>query len=408
MTVQATKKRYQSASEVLQDLQPAKAPSSSPPKSESPSTNTSSQKRPPGYNYTKLRNLLANGQWKAADRQTLRYIIEMNTQDVHLCQVLDCNINLEKIPDRELREIDDLWVKYSNGRFGLSIQKEIYQRLVQPSEINKKRLQRFGNEIGWYENGKWKNYNKLNFSGDAPYGHLPAALWFNQDDWEGLTYRIIIGGLSLLFILVLPWSLVIAFLNIFPILMVLAIIYSGRLFVKYDRHIINKSYFFKNMQFLISLQITPSQTLASASQTLPSPSTATSTLFFPFGLRSQSTTEDYFERGDNLQKQGKYSQAVEAFTRAIKMNPHLAEPYFKRGLSYYYLEQYPKALSDYNQAIAINPDYAHAYYNKALIFEDLGDTNTAGTHFERAAELYQQQGNEEDYRDAMEQLEELD
>jgi hypothetical protein len=255
-----------------------------------------------------LRDLLAAGKWKEADRETVKAIKQIKNPsekpDVF-------NISFKQIPDPDLKKIDHLWVKYSNGRFGLSIQKEIYQRLVQPSEINKKRLQRFGNEIGWYENGKWKNYNQLNFSGDAPYGHFPAALWFNQEDWETIVYNIILCGLFLLFFLFLLSGVwIVAFID-FAIFITFSPFYASRIDSKGFR--INQSNILKNLQFLTSLQITSSQTLASASQTSPSPSTATSGS--QVELRS-AVGYDYTRLRDLLAKQ-KWKEADEETAKAM-------------------------------------------------------------------------------------------
>jgi hypothetical protein len=216
-----------------------------------------------GYDYTKLRDLLAAGMWKEADEETVKAIKYVTGLDL-------INISLEKIPDRDISSIDYLWVRYSNGRFGLSIQKEIYQRLEPPSEIDKERLQRFGYEIGWYENGKWKYYNQLNFnlSGDIPYGHLPAGLWFNnQDDWEMNTYRTIGVGSFLLLFLLLPWGVISwliseqkgilgVALKDFAVFIVFLFIYIIRGSSK--DYCINESNVLENIRFLTSLQITSS------------------------------------------------------------------------------------------------------------------------------------------------------
>ena len=41
---------------------------------------------------------------------------------------LDVN-SIDNFPCEDLRTIDQLWVKYSDGRFGFSVQKRIYQNL---------------------------------------------------------------------------------------------------------------------------------------------------------------------------------------------------------------------------------------------------------------------------------------
>lgn len=121
--------------------------------------------------YTKLRDLLAAGEWQKADRETETVMIKAagREQEGWLTEE-----DLNAFPCEDLRIIDQLWVKYSNGRFGFSVQKEIWQEI----EANKKEedveiWKEFGNRIGWRMNDSWVGYRNLNFTLDAPQGHLP-------------------------------------------------------------------------------------------------------------------------------------------------------------------------------------------------------------------------------------------
>ncbi|NEP04416.1 MAG: GUN4 domain-containing protein [Okeania sp. SIO2G4] len=74
------------------------------------------------------------------------------------------------------REIDQLWIKYSDGKFGFSVQKKIYQSLLGRKESYKELWEAFGNEVGWRKGGKWLYYSDLTFSLDTHYiGHLPVG-----------------------------------------------------------------------------------------------------------------------------------------------------------------------------------------------------------------------------------------
>src|SRR4028118_803729 len=63
--------------------------------------------------------------------------------------------SIEKFPCEDLRTIDQLWVKYSNGHFGFSVQKRIYQSLGGTSKYNYKLLEAFGDRVGWRKNNAW-------------------------------------------------------------------------------------------------------------------------------------------------------------------------------------------------------------------------------------------------------------
>ena len=72
------------------------------------------------------------------------------------------------------RAMDRLWVKYSKGRFGFSVQKRIYQNL------GRTRQESFAyyEAIGWKQKGEKEKlllYSQLTFNSNAPSGHLPAG-----------------------------------------------------------------------------------------------------------------------------------------------------------------------------------------------------------------------------------------
>ncbi|WP_377473372.1 MAG: GUN4 domain-containing protein [Microcoleus anatoxicus] len=138
--------------------------------------------------YTNLRDLLAAKKWKEADQETEKVMervilkIAMGLEEEkwldeeetrHITEHITEYI--EKFPCEDLRTIDQLWVKYSNGHFGFSVQKRIYQSLGGTSEYDGEVWERFGNRVGWRQNNKWLYYNELNFSTKAPKAHLPVG-----------------------------------------------------------------------------------------------------------------------------------------------------------------------------------------------------------------------------------------
>jgi len=109
-----------------------------------------------GVDYTRLRDLLKAGNWKEADEETVKVML------------IDL---IEEFPCTDLRTIDQLWVKYSNGHFGFSVQKSIWESVG-------KDYRKFGDRVGWRKgngrNKEWLKYLQLTFSLNAPQGHLPA------------------------------------------------------------------------------------------------------------------------------------------------------------------------------------------------------------------------------------------
>ncbi|MFM5887642.1 MAG: GUN4 domain-containing protein, partial [Dolichospermum sp.] len=77
----------------------------------------------------------------------------------------------------DLRTIDKLWVKYSDGRFGFSVQKRIYQGLGGTREFKTEIWLKFGDKVGWRKGGSWLMYSDITFDKKAPEGHLPVFVW---------------------------------------------------------------------------------------------------------------------------------------------------------------------------------------------------------------------------------------
>jgi len=129
--------------------------------------------------YAKLRDLLAAKDWKAADQETAQRMCDvMARQKESWLRVED----IENFPCQDLRNIDRLWVKYSNGKFGFSVQREIWQSCGSPTDYNKN-WEKFGVVVGWRNTGvfgmgaDWLPYSLFTFDLIAPKGHLPAMRW---------------------------------------------------------------------------------------------------------------------------------------------------------------------------------------------------------------------------------------
>ncbi|NES01864.1 MAG: GUN4 domain-containing protein [Okeania sp. SIO2F4] len=129
------------------------------------------------YLYGKLRDLLAAGKWKEADQETARVMLEISGKTDKENLIPD---DVIKFPCSVISLIDQLWIKYSNGRFGFSIQKKVYESMggtFDISQIDMKVLDKTTEELGLRLNGKQIPYQKLNFSLEAPRGAFPVAWW---------------------------------------------------------------------------------------------------------------------------------------------------------------------------------------------------------------------------------------
>jgi len=83
----------------------------------------------------------------------------------------------------------------------------------------------------------------------------------------------------------------------------------------------------------------------------------------------KNQAEFYFNQGVAWNEKGDYDKAISEYTKAIEINPSLAEAYNNRGLAYAQGKgQYDKAISDCTKAIEINPSLAEAYNNRGLAY----------------------------------------
>lgn len=130
-----------------------------------------------GVDYTRLRDLLQAGQWKEADGETAERMFEvMGRQEQGRLSIED----IQAFPCTDLRTIDQLWIKYSKGQFGFSVQKKIWQKCGQPREYNSL-WEKFGAMVGWrsrngFSSDQWIDYIELTFDTSAPMGHLPGRM----------------------------------------------------------------------------------------------------------------------------------------------------------------------------------------------------------------------------------------
>ncbi|ACC79594.1 GUN4 domain-containing protein [Nostoc punctiforme] len=132
-----------------------------------------------GVNYTRLRDLLAAGKWKEADEETLAVMLKASSREEEGWFDIE---SINNFPCTDLRTIDQLWVKYSDGRFGFSVQKNIYLSVggKADGEYYKEVWEKFGDRVGWRVKGYWIDNEDVAFNTSAFEGHLPDCLEFKE------------------------------------------------------------------------------------------------------------------------------------------------------------------------------------------------------------------------------------
>ncbi|MDJ0576010.1 MAG: GUN4 domain-containing protein [Xenococcaceae cyanobacterium MO_234.B1] len=136
-----------------------------------------------GVNYAKLRDLLEAGEWKEADIETTRAMLQAANREKEGWFGKE---DIENFSCEDLRIIDQLWRESSQGKFGFRVQKEIWQSNGSPTiDSPIENWRKFYIEVGWkteesgiessggyvsYHNlGAFKDIN-LSRRGNLPYG----------------------------------------------------------------------------------------------------------------------------------------------------------------------------------------------------------------------------------------------
>lgn len=129
------------------------------------------------YRYQALQKYLAEENWFEADHETVRIILAVTGREIEELKPKD----IQNFPCKDLMVIDQLWRSYSSGRFGFSVQLQVYQAvggsLESTIEQNQKLIETWGERLGWRKDNRWLKCKDLDFSLNAPVGCHPSRWW---------------------------------------------------------------------------------------------------------------------------------------------------------------------------------------------------------------------------------------
>jgi hypothetical protein len=132
-----------------------------------------------------LQQALKAKKWALADQETRRLFDPSS-------------VSLEPLPEIKLtpeliRSIDQAWIDASGGRFGLSVQARIWQEVKQQFPKDERAaIEAMRDRVGWkltqpraevdFISSDWLNEDEINYSSNAPVGHLP---------WVGVSNEVV-------------------------------------------------------------------------------------------------------------------------------------------------------------------------------------------------------------------------
>ena len=130
--------------------------------------------------YSKLQQFLEKGDFRSADEETTKIILEVTGQERDTLTP----DNVAKYPCNSLQVIDQLWKKYSEGKFGFSVQLKTYYEVggsidtIRTQDTNI--LLKFADKVGWLDENqqpRFEDYDNWDFSLSASDGCFPAQWW---------------------------------------------------------------------------------------------------------------------------------------------------------------------------------------------------------------------------------------
>jgi predicted NACHT family NTPase len=140
--------------------------------------------------YQQLETSLKNGQWKEADQETIRLMLQIVGKEADQWFSED---DIQNFPCEDLRAIDKLWVDNSGGKFGFSVQKKIWLDCGGiPENYDNGVYKKFADQVGWRRSEDWLSYNELTFLYEGSnHAHLPSLRSIDTNGLDLSDFRIL-------------------------------------------------------------------------------------------------------------------------------------------------------------------------------------------------------------------------
>jgi hypothetical protein len=121
-----------------------------------------------GLDYAPLQDRLLHQDFEAADRLTSEHLRQLAGEPARRRGYVYFS-EVPRFPDADLESLDRLWLVYSRGRYGFSVQGRLLAACGG-------RWEELWQRLGWKREGVWTRYpNGFTWSQQAPEGHLPLV-----------------------------------------------------------------------------------------------------------------------------------------------------------------------------------------------------------------------------------------
>ncbi|KAF5091739.1 tetratricopeptide repeat protein [Methanospirillum sp. J.3.6.1-F.2.7.3] len=115
----------------------------------------------------------------------------------------------------------------------------------------------------------------------------------------------------------------------------------------------------------------------------------------------ENSDTDWISKGSEFQKNGELDKAIEAFNKAIDINPKDEIAWNNKGTALVEQGKFNEAIEAFDKAININSDFEDAWMNKGLILKNLGRYEEAIDAFEEVLRINPNNELVQEYRDEL-------
>lgn len=100
-----------------------------------------------------------------------------------------------------------------------------------------------------------------------------------------------------------------------------------------------------------------------------------------------TTAEEYAKRGERRNERGRYAEAIEDFTAALRLDRHSAAAYRGRGWAFTRKNDLDTAVADLSEAVRLNDDDPFTYEARGRAYDLKGDREKAAADYTKAIQL---------------------
>ena len=105
------------------------------------------------------------------------------------------------------------------------------------------------------------------------------------------------------------------------------------------------------------------------------------------GQTNASDASYWFDKGMALYIQGNLTGSLDAYNKALDLNPLDAQTWNNKGIDLGVLNRYDEALNAFDKATTLNSSYAEAWYNMGVIYDMQGDYPSAVHAYDEAIQI---------------------